>query len=186
MAEKSQRISGVAERYASSLYELASAAKSVDAVGKDLDLFSSIVEGNDELKRLVSSPVFASSEQLGAIAALAEKSKVGDLTGNFLKVVARNRRLQSLSEIVAAYHEITARERGEATAYVQTARPLTAAQEKELAATLSIATGKKVATRVTVEPALLGGMIVQVGSRQIDTSLRTKLSTLKHALKEVG
>ena len=104
MAEKSQRISGVAERYASSLYELASAANSVDAVGKDLDLFSSIVEGNDELKRLVSSPVFASSEQLGAIAALAEKSQVGELTGNFLKVVARNRRLQSLSEIVAAYH----------------------------------------------------------------------------------
>ena len=101
MAEKSQRISGVAERYASSLYELASAAKSVDAVGKDLDQFSSIVEGNEELKRLVSSPVFASSEQLGAVAALAEKAKLGELTGNFLKVVARNRRLQSLSEIVA-------------------------------------------------------------------------------------
>jgi F-type H+-transporting ATPase subunit delta len=186
VAEKSQRISGVAARYASSLHDLASAANSVDAVAKDLDLFSSIVEGNDELKRLVSSPVFASSEQLGAVAALVEKAKIGELTGNFLKVVARNRRLQSLSSIVTAYHEITARARGEATAHVQTARPLTAAQEKELAETLSSATGKKVATRVTVDPALLGGLIVQVGSRQIDTSLRTKLSTLKHALKEVG
>ncbi|MBW3096715.1 F0F1 ATP synthase subunit delta [Pseudohoeflea coraliihabitans] len=186
MAEQSQRISGVAERYASSLFELASADNAIDAVAKDLDQFNALIEGNDELKRLISSPVFASDDQFGAISAIVAKSGLGPLSGNFLKVVARNGRLDVLPGIMAAYHQIVARERGEVTAYVRSAHALSSAQEQELASTLSSATGKKVSTRVTVDPALLGGLVVKVGSRQIDTSLRTKLSTLKHALKEVG
>lgn len=186
MAEKSQRISGVAERYASSLFDLANADKAVDTVAKDLDRFSALIEGSEELKRLVDSPIFASGDQLAAVSALVTKAKIGGLAGNFLKVVAGNSRLDVLAGMVAAYHEIAARERGEVVAEVQSAHKLTAAQEKELVSTLSGATGKKVTTRITVDPSLLGGLVVKVGSKQIDTSLRTKLSTLKHTLKEVG
>lgn len=186
MAEKSQRISGVAERYASSLYELAAAEKSVDAVAKDLNRFKALIDGSTELKRLVESPVFSAADQLAAITALVAKAGIKGLAGNMLMVVAKNRRLAALPGIIAAYHHIAARERGEVVAEVRSAYALSAAQEKELAATLSGATGKKVTSHVTVDPSLLGGLIVKVGSRQIDTSLRTKLSTLKHALKEVG
>lgn len=186
MAEKSQRISGVAERYASSLYELAAAEKSVDAVAKELNRFKVMIDGNVELKRLVESPVFSAADQLAAITALVAKAGIKGLAGNMLRVVAKNRRLAELPGIISAYHLIAARERGEVVAEVRSAHPLTPAQEKELAAALSDATGKKVASHVTVDPSLLGGLVVQVGSRQIDTSLRTKLSSLKHTLKEVG
>jgi ATP synthase, F1 delta subunit len=186
VAEKSQRISGVAERYASSLYELAAAEKSVDTVAKDLNRFKDLIEGNADLKRLVESPVFSAAEQVAAVSALVAKAGIKGLAGNFLKVVTNNRRLAALPGIIAAFHQIVARERGEVVADVRSAHALSPAQEKELAATLSGATGKKVTAKVTVDPSLLGGLVVQVGSRQIDTSLRTKLSTLKHALKEVG
>ena len=139
-----------------------------------------------DLQRLVNSPVFSAEDQSRSIVALIEKAKIGGLVGNFLKVVARNRRLFAVPQIVRSFHEIVARERGEVTADVTTAQALTAAQEKELKAALSGATGKTVTLDVTVDASLLGGLIVKIGSRQVDTSLRTKLSTLKHTLKEVG
>lgn len=186
MAEKSQRISGVADRYAASLFDLASESNAVDAVAQDLDQFLALVEGNEDLKRVVSSPIFASGDQLAVISALVEKGGLGELAANFLKVVARNDRLGALAGIISAYHQKVAEARGEVTVEVRSAHQLTPAQEQELASVLSGTTGQKVTTRVTVDPSLLGGLIVRVGSRQIDTSLRTKLSTLKHALKEVG
>lgn len=186
MADNSQLISGVAERYASSLYELANDAKSVDAVAKDLDSFQAMIDGSDDLKRLVRSPAFSADDQLKAITALTTKAKMGALAGNFLKVVAKNRRLFAVPGMISAYRSIVARERGEMTAEVRSAHALSAAQEKELKAALSASTGKSVDLKVTVDAALLGGIIVKIGSRQIDTSLRTKLSTLKLALKEVG
>jgi F-type H+-transporting ATPase subunit delta len=125
VADNSHQISGVAERYASSLYELAADAKSVDAVAKDLDRFQAMIDSNSDLQRLVSSPVFSAEDQSRSIVALIEKAKISGLVGNFLKVVARNRRLFAVP-------------------------------------------------------------VVKIGSRQVDTSLRTKLSTLKHTLKEVG
>lgn len=186
MADTSQLISGVAERYASSLFELALEAGSVDKVGADLDRFQMLLDESDDLRRLVASPVFSAEEQQKAVIAVADKVGITGLVGNFLKVVAGNRRLFALPGMIRAYREIAAAHRGEITAEVTSAYALSTAQETELKSALKGVTGKDVAIAVTVDPSLLGGLIVKVGSRQIDTSLRTKLSTLKLALKEVG
>jgi F-type H+-transporting ATPase subunit delta len=186
VADTSQLISGVAERYASSLFELALEAGSVEAVGADLDRVQTLIDGSDDLKRLIVSPVFSADDQFKAISAIMNRFGFSGLVGNFLKVVARNRRLFALPGIIKAFRQIAARHRGEITADVMSAHALTEAQQTELKATLKGVTGKDVAVNVTVDPSILGGLIVKVGSRQIDTSLRTKLSTLKLALKEVG
>jgi F-type H+-transporting ATPase subunit delta len=186
VADTSQLISGVAERYASSLFELALEAGSVDAVGADLDRFQALMEESEDLRRLVASPVFSAEEQQKAIAAVAQRAGIAGIVGNFLRVVAGNRRLFALPGMIRAYRQIAAAHRGEVTAEVTSAHALTPAQETELKSALKGVTGKDVAIAVTVDPSILGGLIVKVGSRQIDTSLRTKLSTLKLALKEVG
>jgi F-type H+-transporting ATPase subunit delta len=186
VADTSQTVSGVAERYASSLYELGSEAGSVDQIGADLVRFQAMVAESEDLKRFVESPVFSSEEQLRAISAILEKAGISGLAANFLKVAAANRRLFAVPGMIKSYFQIVARNRGEISAEVTTAHALTPEQENELKATLKGVTGKDVAINVTVDPTILGGLIVKVGSRQIDTSLRTKLSTLKLALKEVG
>jgi len=186
VAETSSLISGVAQRYAGSLFELALDAKSVAAVEKDLDRFEALLSGSEDLKRLISSPVFSSEDQLHAIGSLADKAGIKGLVGNFLRVVARNRRLFALPGIIAAFRKIAAEHRGEVSADVISAHELSAAQQNELKATLKGVAGKDVTINVTVDPSILGGLIVKMGSRQIDTSLRTKLSSLKLALKEVG
>lgn len=173
-------------RYASSLFELALDAGSIEAVGADLTRIQALIDGSDDLKRLIVSPVFSADDQFKAISALVEKFGFSGLVGNFLKVVARNRRLFVLPGIIKAFRLLAARHKGEITADVTSAHALTLAQEIELKAALKGVTGKDVAVNVTVDPSILGGLIVKVGSRQIDTSLRTKLSTLKLALKEVG
>ena len=186
VADTSQLVSGVAERYASSLFDLAQEAGSAAAVGADLDRFQALIDESDDLKRLIVSPVFSAEDQTKAISAVAAKAGITGLVANFLKVVASNRRLFAVPGMIKAYRVIAARARGEITAEVTSAHALTAAQENELKAALKGVTGKDVAVAVTVDPSILGGLIVKVGSRQIDTSLRTKLSTLKLALKEVG
>lgn len=186
VADTSQTISGVAERYASSLFELALETNSVDAVGKELDAFQAMIDGSDDLKRLIKSPVFSADDQGKAITAIIEKAGFKSLVANFLKVVAGNRRLFAVPGMVSAFRKIAAKHRGEIAAEVTSAHALSAAQEKELKATLKGVTGKDVAVNVTVDPSILGGLIVKVGSRQIDTSLRTKLTRLKLSLKEVG
>ncbi|THV22410.1 F0F1 ATP synthase subunit delta [Peteryoungia ipomoeae] len=186
VADASQVISGVAERYASSLFELALEAGAIDAVAADLARLQTMIDESDDFKRLVQSPVFASDDQVKAISAIADKAQFSALVSNFLKVVASNRRLFAVSGMVAAYRQIVARHKGQVTAEVTSAHALSAEQESELKAALKGVTGKEVSIAVTVDPSLLGGLIVKIGSRQIDTSLRTKLSTLKLALKEVG
>ena len=186
VADASQVISGVAERYASSLFELALEAGTIDAVAADLSRFQAMIDESEDLKRLVQSPVFTAEDQVKAISAIGEKAGFSAMVLNFLKVVASNRRLFAAPGMVAAYRQAVARHKGELTADVTTAHALSAEQETELKAALKGVTGKEVSISVTVDPSLLGGLIVKVGSRQIDTSLRTKLSTLKLALKEVG
>ncbi|MUO79558.1 F0F1 ATP synthase subunit delta [Agrobacterium vitis] len=181
-----QPVSAVAERYASSLFELAREADSVDAVAGDLNRFQAMIDESVDLQRLVTSPAFTSEQQASAIAALCDKAEIGGLVGNFLKLVTANRRLFAVPGMIAAFRIIAARHRGELAADVTSAHALTPAQETELKEALKSATGKTVTMFVTVDPSLLGGLIVKIGSRQIDTSLRTKLSTLKLALKEVG
>lgn len=186
VADTSHGTSGVAERYASSLFELALEAGVVEAVGADLDRFQALLDESDDLKRLVVSPVFSAEDQSKAISAIAEKAGISGLAANFLKVVANNRRMFAVPGMIASYRTTAAAHRGEIVAEVTSAHALDEAQETELKAALKSVTGKDVTIDLTVDPSLLGGLIVKVGSRQIDTSLRTKLSTLKLALKEVG
>ena len=186
MAKSSSPISAVAERYAGSLYELAVQANAVAMVEKDLGRFEALLADSDDLSRMIKSPVFSSDEQFKAIAAVADKAGITGLVGNFLRVVAQNRRLFAVPGMIKAFREIAAEQRGEVAADVASAHPLTAAQQTELKAALKGVAGKDVSITVTVDPSLLGGLVVKMGSRQIDTSLKTKLNSLKLALKEVG
>lgn len=186
VADSSQSVSGVAERYASSLFALALEEGKVAEVATALDNFQGMIDGSADLQRLIKSPVFSANEQLAAISAVLEKTGISGLAANFLKVTASNRRLFAVPGMIRSFREIYARHRGEVSAEVTSAHALTAAQETELKAALKGVTGKDVTINVAVDPAILGGLIVKLGSRQIDTSLRTKLSTLKLSLKEVG
>ena len=179
-------VSGVAERYASALYELAASEKKEKAVEKALNGLDEMLKGSQDLMRLVRSPVFSAEDQQAALAKILSKAKITGLTANFINVVASNRRLFVLPDMIRAFRAKLADARGETSAEVVVAQKLSADQTKQLKATLKGVVGKDVALDVTVDPSLLGGMIVKVGSRQIDTSLKTKLSSLKLALKEVG
>jgi len=186
VAQSSSPISGVAERYASSLFELAREENSVAGVEADLNAFQSMLDSSPDLRRLIESPVFSAEEQEKAIGALVSKAGIKGLAGNFLRVAAANRRLFAVPGMIRAFRRIAAEARGETSAEVTSAHALTPAQQTELKAALKDVAGKDVAFAVTVDPSLLGGMIVKMGSRQIDTSLKTKLNSLKLALKEVG
>ncbi len=186
MAKSSSPVSGIAERYAGSLYELASQAGAVEKVEADLGRFEKLISESADLARVISSPVFSAEDQFKAVAAVADKAGISGLVGNFLRVVAQNRRLFAVPAMIKAFRAIAADARGEVAADVASAHPLTSAQQEELKAALKGVTGKDVAISATVDPSLLGGLVVKIGSRQIDTSLRTKLNSLKLALKEVG
>ncbi|WP_315926030.1 F0F1 ATP synthase subunit delta [Mesorhizobium sp. SP-1A] len=186
MAQTSSPISGVAERYAHSLFELARDSNSIDKVEADLASFERMFEASDDLLRLINSPVFTAEGQEKAIGTIADRAKITGLVGNFLRVAARNRRLFAVPGMIKAYRRIAAENRGETAAEVTSAHQLTSAQVNELKATLKAVAGKDVSLNVTVDPSLLGGLVVRMGSRQIDTSLKTKLNSLKLALKEVG
>jgi len=178
--------SGIAGRYASALFDLALADKKLPVVEKDLKRFNALLEGSEDLDRLVKSPVFSTDEQVRAIGGVLDKAKITGLVGNFMRVVAQNRRAFAMPHMLGAFLKLLADHRGEETAQVSVAAALKPAQTKELKAALKSAVGKDVDLQISIDPSLLGGMIVKVGSRQIDTSLRTKLLSLKLALKEVG
>jgi len=186
VAQSANLVSGVAERYASALFDLALAEKKLPAVEKDLKRFGDLLNGSEDLARLVASPAFSASEQLGAISAVLAKAKISGLVGNFIKVVTDNRRLFVIPGILRGFEQLMADHRGEVTADVTVAQALSAKQTKELKAALKSVVGKDVALNAIVDPSVIGGMIVKIGSRQIDTTLKTKLSSLKLALKEVG
>jgi F-type H+-transporting ATPase subunit delta len=179
-------ISGMAERYAGSLFALALDAGNVKAVETTLGDVEKLIAGSADLKRLIESPVFSANDQFRAIDAIARKAKIEGLVGNFLRVVARNRRLFAVPSMITAFRRIAAAHRGEVAAEVTSAHDLSAEQMKELQGSLKEVAGKDVAIKLTVDPEILGGLVVKIGSRQIDTSLRTKLNSLKLALKEVG
>jgi F-type H+-transporting ATPase subunit delta len=186
VAQSSSPVSGIAQRYAGSLYELAVQSGAVEQVEADLGRFEALLSESNDLDRMIKSPVFSAEEQFKAVAAIADKAGITGLVGNFLRVVAQNRRLFAVPAMIRAFRAIAADARGEVAAEVTTAHPLSSAQQEELKAALKSVTSKDVAISATVDPSLLGGLVVKIGSRQIDTSLRTKLNSLKLALKEVG
>ena len=172
--------SGVSQRYAHALFDLARKKDAVEGVERDLTEFETLIADSPELQRLVRSPVFSAEDQLNAVTAIVDKAGLGEaITGNFLKVVARNRRLFALEGVIRAYRRMAADARGERSAEVRVAHELSGEQEERLRATLTEIAGRDVSLTVTVDPAILGGMVVRIGSRQIDTSLRTRLQTMR-------
>jgi F-type H+-transporting ATPase subunit delta len=178
--------SGVAGRYATALFELALEDKALEQVAADLNRFNEALDSFDDLLRLVKSPVFTAEEQGRALAAILEQLKIEGLTRNFLLLVAKNRRLFATPDMIRAFRAMLARHRGEMSAFVTAATKLTEVQATALKQALKAALGQEVMLEERVDPSLLGGLVVKVGSRMVDTSLRTKLNSLKVAMKEVG
>ena len=177
--------SSVSGRYASALFDLASEQRQIPDVETALVNFQRLIDSSPDLQRLVVSPVFSADEQLRAMTAILEKAQIGGLGGNFLRLIAKNRRLFAAPDMIRTFRALAARARGEVQAEVTSALPLTDAQTNALKDTLRASVGKDVQLNAKVDPTLLGGLIVKIGSRMIDSSLRTKLSTLKARMKEV-
>ena len=181
-----QPVTGVAGRYATALFELADSEGSLDAVASDLDAISRMLDESEDLRRLVLSPVFGAEEQGRAFGAVLEKAGISGLTAKFIGLVIKNRRLFALPGMISAFRQLLAAKRGEITASVASAHALSDAQIEGLKAALKSATGRDVNIDTSVDETLLGGLIVKVGSRMIDSSLRTKLNSLKIAMKEAS
>jgi F-type H+-transporting ATPase subunit delta len=173
-------------RYATALFELAREEKSIEAVSADLDKFEAMLAGSADLARLVRSPVFSAEVQSKALAAVLADAGISGNAAKFLKVLTANRRLFAVSEVIRAYRALVAKFRGEATAEVTVAEQLSEKNLDALKAALKTVTGKDVALNVKVDPSIIGGLVVKLGSRMVDSSLRTKLNSIKHAMKEAG
>ncbi len=186
MAGEDTLVSGIAGRYATALSELARDADKLDEIAASLRDLERLLDESEDFARLVMSPVFSSAEQSAALAALAKRGGFADLTANFLQLLAKNRRLFVLRNIIAGFRRLLADHRNEVTADVVSAVPLADQQTEELKATLKAKTGRDVSLNTRVDPHLLGGLIVRIGSRMVDSSIRTKLNNLKLAMKEVG
>jgi F-type H+-transporting ATPase subunit delta len=179
-------MASVAGRYAAALFELAKDQGQLEQAERDLASFQTMLDSSADLKRLVLSPVVTAEDQGKALAAIMQKAGISGLVANFLLLIARNRRLFGVGDMMKGFRALLARERGEVTADVATAHPLTQEQMQVLSDTLRTSIGKNVRIATRVEPNLLGGLVVKVGSRMIDSSLRTKLNNLKVAMKGIG
>jgi F-type H+-transporting ATPase subunit delta len=179
-------VEGVAGRYASALFELANGSSKLSDVEKDLVTFQGLLDESSDLVRLVRSPVIAADDQARAITVIVDKAGIGGLAANFLKLVSSNRRLFVIQDIIKAYRTLAAKARGEIAAEVTSAVPLSDEQVAALKETLKASMGKDVTLQSRVDPSLLGGLIVKVGSRMIDSSLKTKLQNIKVALSEAS
>lgn len=175
--------SGLAGRYATALFDLADEGDAFDKVRDDLASLKAMIAESPDLARLLTSPVIGREERARAIDAVMERAGIGDLTRRFVNVVAGNRRLFALPGMMSVFTALLARRRGEVTAEVVSAQPLGAAQKSALEDALRRAVGGNVTVEARVEPEILGGLIVKVGSRMVDSSLRTKLQKLQIALK---
>lgn len=183
MATSDLNLSSMPGRYAGALFELASGQSKAADVEKDLSAFQALYDESADLQRLVASPVFTAEDQDRALKALSDKAGIGEMASNFLRVVARNRRLFALPQMISAFKSLAAKARDEVTAEVTTAQPLTKEQAAQLKETLKASVGKNVMLDTKVDPAILGGLIVKVGSRMVDSSLRTKLTAIRMGLK---
>lgn len=175
----------MAGRYANALFELALDMKAVDAVKADLEKFDATLDESEDLRRLVRSPVFGADEQGKALAAVLAKAGIKGLAANFLLLVASNRRLFAVRNMIKAFRALVARWKGEVSAEVTVAEKLSDQHLETLKNTLKAITGgKAVDLNMRIDPAIIGGLTVKVGSRMVDSSLRSKLNAIKHAMKE--
>ena len=180
------RESTVAERYAGALFDLARESNSVESIEHALDKFLGLLRDSADLSRFVLSPMFSTVEQEQGLSAILKSVGITGLAGDFLLVLAKNRRLFAAESVIKAYKSLCAKSRGEVEAEVISALPLTQAQTQDLTDTLRQKLGKTPTLTAKVDPRLLGGLIVRVGSQMIDTSLRTKLKNLEKVMKEAS
>ncbi len=186
MAEQNSVVTQIARPYAAALFDLAKSEGALDAVEAGLNELQTLSGESDDFRRFLRSPVISADTKSGAVEAILGKANLNATVANFVKVVARNGRLFALPSIIKAFKALAAAERGEVSADVTSAAPLSAAQRKSLADTLKGKIGKTVTLTEHVDPSLIGGLVVKVGSQMIDSSLKTKLTAMKIAMKEVG
>jgi F-type H+-transporting ATPase subunit delta len=179
-------VTGMAGRYATALFELALEEHALDAVRAELDRFEALIAESSDLQRLVRSPVFSAEEQARALSAVLEKAGIGGLAARFLMVVTSNRRLFAVNEIVRAFRRLVARHKGELTASVTMAEGPSDAHLAAIKDALKTVTKRDVQVELKIEPSVIGGLIVKVGSRMVDASLRAKLNAIKLRMKEVS
>ena len=184
VASEEPIVSGMAGRYATALFDLASEANAIDAVKADLDRFDALIAESADLNRLVRSPVFSAEEQLQALGAVLQRAGIGGLAAKFLKFLTSNRRLFAVRDMIRGFRELVAQHKGEAIAAVTVAEKLKDEHVEALRAALKSVSGKDVDLDIKIDPAIIGGLVVKLGSRMVDTSLRTKLNAIKHAMKE--
>lgn len=186
MAQSASISRSIAARYAQAVFDIAKADGAVDALAREVEALSETVAASDELRAVLASPVLSREDQARAIGAVADALGLKPTLKNTLALMSENRRLFALPQLLAALRGLIAEARGEMTAEVVAARALTAEQAERLTRTLSEKSGKTVKLDTRIDEGLIGGMIVRLGSQMIDTSVRSKLSSLQNAMKEVG
>ncbi|CAN1526886.1 AtpH F0F1-type ATP synthase, delta subunit (mitochondrial oligomycin sensitivity protein) [Rhabdaerophilaceae bacterium] len=182
MADNSPIVSGIAGRYAVALFELANEANSLDAVSADLEGFVALLNGNPDLDMLCKNPVFTSEEQAQALGAVLDKVGIGGLAGNFLRLVAVKRRLFLVRSMASGFRALVAQKNGIVSAEVTVASPLSDKNRQAVLEALQASSGQSIALTERVDPAIIGGLVVKMGSRMIDASLKTKLNAMKLAM----
>jgi F-type H+-transporting ATPase subunit delta len=186
LSAKNSVLAHIARPYASALFELAGEASDVEGVEAGLDQVSALIDESADFRAFLRSPVIAAEQKQAAVEAMIGKGLASGLVANFLKLVAHNRRLFALSTMIAGFKEMAAAARGEIRAEVVSATALTDKQEAALSAEIKRKIGKSVTLDISVDASLIGGLIVKVGSQMIDSSLKTKLTAMRIAMKEVG
>jgi F-type H+-transporting ATPase subunit delta len=179
-------VSGMAGRYAIALFELALEGNAVDRVKGDLDRLDTLIAESADLARLVRSPVFSAEDQVRALTPVLDRAGISGISAQFLLVVASNRRLFAVRDMIRDFRKLVARHKGEVTAEVTLADQPREAHLAAIRDTLKTVTGKDVQVDVKIDPSIIGGLVVKLGSRMVDSSLRTKLNAIKHAMKEVS
>lgn len=186
MSANSASVAGVAGRYASALFDLAREQAALDAVARDLDALEEMLAGSHELDRALKSPLVTATAKTGIARALGEKAGLNDLTVRFLGVLGEQDRLSELDGIVAGFKALLTEHRGEATVEVVSATPLSTEQAEAVRRMAADSLGRSIELRTAVDPELLGGLVLRIGSRMIDASLKTKLRHLELAMRGAG
>jgi F-type H+-transporting ATPase subunit delta len=182
MAKKAN-IQELARRYTTAVFELAKSSGALDSVAGDLDKVVQTLAVDEKLRKKLNSPLLTAEKQVELVREVAKALKLGSVTTNFLLIVARNRRVKYLDEIINAFQTKIAEEKGELKAIVTSAEKLSDEQVKQLESELSKKTGKAVQIQEHVEPDIIGGLIVKIGSKMVDYSVRSRLNKLKNQMK---
>ncbi len=186
MSESASISSGIAERYATAVFELANEDNALAALEADVDALGDALAASAELRDVIASPIYSRADQERAVGAIAAKMGLSRIIANTMALMARKRRLFALPQLLAVLRRRIAEARGEITAEVTAAKKLTKGQAEELAKVLKASMGKDVKLNTTVDESLIGGLVVEVGSKMIDTSIRSRLAALRNTMKEVG